>query len=93
MSVETISTTLIDPNNPLLIANVVETEDMSKKGLVVLNPNGSNIFDDIKWDEIVPSFATLTDTYVFKFEWVVQSTIVVTYTDNTKDVLQLITKT
>jgi hypothetical protein len=66
MSVETISTTLIDPNNPLLIANIVETEDMSKKGLVVLNPDGSNIFSDIVWDEIVPTFATLTDTYEFK---------------------------
>ena len=61
--------------------------------LEVTNPDWSNIFDDIKWDLITPTFDTLTDTYVFSLDWDTTATIVITYTDATKKVLSSVTKT
>ena len=47
----------------------------------------------IKWDLITPTFALTTDTYVFSLAGVTVKTIVITYTDATKSVIQTVTKT
>ena len=48
---------------------------------------------NVEWDEIIPTFATLTDTYVYKLATVVVQTTTLTYTDSTKTVLASVTKT
>ena len=53
----------------------------------------SDFAKDTVRDTIIPTFATLTDTYVFQKSWVTTATIVITYTDSTKGVLQGVTKT
>ena len=58
-----------------------------------LSVNVSNLFSEIQRDIITPTFTTLTDTYVFEYSSIITATIVLTYTDSTKDVLSLVTKT
>lgn len=52
-----------------------------------------NITADIDWDLITPTFASTTDTYVFSKSEETTATIVITYTDATKVVIQTVTKT
>jgi len=52
----------------------------------------ANLFSEIQRDTITPTFASLTDTYVFEYESFVTATIVLTYVDSTKKVLSLVTK-
>ena len=63
---------------------------------IVADANGAvvirNLTADINWDTIVPSFATLTDTYVFSESGSTTKTIVVTYTDASKETLAGVTK-
>lgn len=51
-----------------------------------------DMLNDVAWDKIVASFAILTDTYVFSMLWVTTQTIVLTYTNSTKEVLYTVIK-
>lgn len=76
----------------------VELKDSSSTNRATIDSDWSlqvkveNIFSEIQWDVIEPSFASTTDTYVFKYNGSITATIVLTYTDSTKKVLSLITK-
>lgn len=58
-------------------------------------PEGIRVVDmlnDVAWDKITASFGMLTDTYVFSMLWVTTQTIILTYTNSTKNVLWTVTK-
>ena len=75
-----------------ILASVKPTPTPSVNALVVSNADGSDIFSDIKWDLITPTYNTTSDVYVFSLLWVTTATIIMYYTDSTKDVLLRVTK-
>ena len=92
--VETVRRVLIDPTDSSLMANMKQSTSVpTKTWQVVVNPDGSNIFNDIKRDLITPVYATLTDTYTFSYLWVTTWVIIMTYTNSSKATLLSVTKT
>jgi hypothetical protein len=90
---EAVRNAIVDSSDANLLLNLKQTEqDPTKTWAIVVNPDGNNITSDIHWDTITPTFAATTDTYEFYKDSVLVSTIVITYTDSTKDVLLSVTK-
>ena len=54
--------------------------------------NQSGLLAGIAFDSITPTYATLTDTWVYKLGVTTVSTITVTFTDSTKSVIQSVVK-